>query len=242
MQKKNFYERMTTRGENISTPDHQFTDEDFKMKNQVKGGAHISFLSKDNVEFTEIPEFRGILADDCVIELWFRLHKEASCIELKCSSGKDIHSSPEFSRLQHMSYRFHEKHILNGKELSFKPIKSIDDLTDAPSLRNVLRIQQLVDREHLYSLTIEIGEFYMIAEGIDDPRFFDYPGKVAAADAFRSIRGKKQVTAIVAIDTPLVMGALELLKKKMIQESTTCKFREYKSKERTRLIKNMASR
>ncbi|KAL8853971.1 MAG: hypothetical protein Q9221_001279 [Calogaya cf. arnoldii] len=63
---------ITTRGERISIPDHQFTDEDFKMKNQVRKGAHVSFLNKDYVEFTEIPEFR-----------------DANCIELKCSFDKD---------------------------------------------------------------------------------------------------------------------------------------------------------
>ncbi|KAL9639860.1 MAG: hypothetical protein Q9204_000926 [Flavoplaca sp. TL-2023a] len=211
--------------------DYQFTNEDYKSKNQVKRGAHVSILGKDNVSYTEIPGFRGILSDDCVIELWFKLDREASYIELKASFVKDVLSPPEFSELQHMSYRFHEKHIANGNELFFKRIESIEDLVNAPSLRTVPRIQTLIRRKHLHSLTIEFVEGYMIAEGIDDPRSFNQPAKVAAANAFRTIREKTEVTVFVELDGPLVMGGLEKLKKKMFEESKTCKFREYMSRE-----------
>ncbi|KAL9008065.1 MAG: hypothetical protein Q9180_009542 [Flavoplaca navasiana] len=211
--------------------DCQFTDEDYKSKNQVKRGAHVSILGKDNVSYTEIPGYRGILSDDCVIEIWFKLNRESSYIELKAAFVKDVHSPPEFSALQNMSYRFHEQHIANGHELFFKRIDSIEDLVNAPSLRNVPKIQTMIRRKHLHSLTIEFVEGYMIAEGIDDPRSFNQPAKVAAANAFRAIREKTEVTVFVELDGPLVMGALEKLKKKMFEESKTCKFREYMSRE-----------
>ncbi|KAL9042205.1 MAG: hypothetical protein Q9180_000765 [Flavoplaca navasiana] len=216
------------RGWSVDEPDGEdpgFTQKDYQ---RFERSCHLSVLADDNISYAEIYGIKDVLENSCSLNLTIAIEREASYIEVKASFPRDFVSSTNFKRTQNMSYKLYAGDIANAEKLAFINVTSMEDIKNAPMLCTSPMLQQYIDDGQLYSLTIEPYGGW-VSEGIEDARTFSEPSQVRAANVFRSVGDKTQITVFIR-SAKVIQGALEKLKKKMILESKRGRFRQYMTK------------